>query len=84
MASSQGGVCAICQRPPWGKSARGSYIKRLSVDHDHETGKPRGLLCSQCNFGVGNFRNNPEWLDRAIHYLAPAGESYWFSSDDLR
>lgn len=44
MLSSQGGVCALCGDPPKGK--------RLAVDHDHKTGKVRGLLCSFCNHRI--------------------------------
>ena len=43
MLADQGGVCAVCFGPPRGKN------KRLAVDHDHNTGEPRGLLCSKCN-----------------------------------
>ncbi len=44
---SQNGLCAICGEP----ESRDGYL--LSVDHDHETGKIRGLLCSRCNTGFG-------------------------------
>lgn len=44
MLAAQGGKCAICKRPP--KS------RRLAVDHDHKTGKVRGLLCFRCNYRV--------------------------------
>ena len=48
MLNEQGGKCAICGAiPPFGK------YKRLVVDHDHETGKVRGLLCPRCNAGLG-------------------------------
>jgi len=60
--SEQGGVCAICQRAT-GKT------KRLAVDHDHETGAVRGLLCGPCNKMVGYFRNSPEAFRRAAYYL---------------
>ena len=55
-------VCAICQRPEVGK-------KRLSLDHNHTTGKIRGLLCGKCNTGLGNFRDDPKLLQNAIEYL---------------
>ena len=62
MLWSQGGVCAICKQPcPTGK--------RLSVDHDHETRAVRGLLCSNCNNGLGRFKDNPELLEQAASYL---------------
>lgn len=43
--------------------------QRLSVDHNHETNKIRGLLCTYCNVGLGYFRDNPQLLARAIEYL---------------
>ena len=43
--------------------------KRLSIDHDHETGQIRGLLCNPCNTALGSFRDNVESLQRAILYL---------------
>jgi Recombination endonuclease VII len=62
LSETQGNVCAICRRFPEGKT-------RLSVDHDHETGKIRGLLCGNCNSGLGHFKDNPELLAVAITYL---------------
>jgi hypothetical protein len=58
----QNGVCLICKSPP--KEGR-----RLSVDHDHETGLVRGLLCQPCNLGLGSFRDNPIRLMAALTYL---------------
>ena len=66
MAVAQGGVCAICKKPPLGK-------KRLSVDHAHESRHIRGLLCDLCNAGLGMFRDEPELLMAAIRYLEAAG-----------
>lgn len=63
----QGGVCAICQRAT-GKT------KRLAVDHDHDTGLVRGLLCGPCNKLVGYFRNSPAAFRRAAAYLEEAEE----------
>ncbi len=63
MEDAQGGVCAICRR-----QARGSD-RRLHVDHNHITDKIRGLLCFNCNAGLGNFADNIEWLRAAIAYL---------------
>jgi hypothetical protein len=41
----------------------------LHVDHDHSTGKIRGLLCHHCNTGLGHFKDNVELLQKAIEYL---------------
>lgn len=62
--SAQGGVCAIC-KTNW---MRGGY-RHLDVDHDHTTGKVRGLLCGRCNRGLGYFKDNPQNLAAAIDYL---------------
>lgn len=56
--------CAICRYKP----SFDSYA--LAVDHDHKTGFVRGLLCGNCNLGLGNFKDNPELLKKAIIYLA--------------
>lgn len=61
----QGGRCAICRTDrPGGKG--------WAIDHDHTTGAVRGLLCTQCNLGLGQFRDEPEILAAAIGYLAVA------------
>lgn len=54
--------CNLCQRPP-------SFNKRFAVDHDHKTGKFRGWLCSNCNTGLGLFKEDPNLLRKAIKYL---------------
>ena len=59
--SMQGGVCYICTNPP-GKH-------RLSVDHDHKSGRIRGLLCHNCNHALGKFKDNISLLLRAVKYL---------------
>jgi Autographiviridae endonuclease VII len=58
---AQGGRCAICPRV-----LEGSLIV---VDHDHETGEVRGLLCRFCNTGIGMLGDDPDVLDRAVEYL---------------
>jgi hypothetical protein len=57
----QDGKCAICGR------AQGKT--RLHTDHSHITGKVRGLLCENCNHGLGNLKDNPDILRKAIEYL---------------
>lgn len=58
----QKGVCLIC-----GKTNYNGW--NLSVDHCHDTGKVRGLLCNPCNTGLGGFMDNPNLLANAIRYL---------------
>jgi len=52
MYTEQGGVCAVCQLPP--------KTYRLSVDHNHTTGKARALLCQNCNAALGLLYENTE------------------------
>jgi hypothetical protein len=66
--SKQNGVCAICKKPET-TEIRGKLIN-MAVDHCHTTGKARGLLCTQCNRGLGLFQDNPTILQSAIEYLA--------------
>ena len=54
----QGGVCAIC-----------GQTNPRCVDHDHVTGKVRGLLCMACNFSIGVMKDSPERLRKAASYL---------------
>ena len=63
----QGGVCAIC-RGEETRTVKGT-ICSLAVDHDHETGQVRGLLCQACNAALGGFRDDPELLKRAADYI---------------
>jgi hypothetical protein len=63
--SLQQGLCQICKEP----MDRSVWIRRPCQDHDHETGKIRDVLCSQCNLLLGNARDNKEILVSAIQYL---------------
>jgi hypothetical protein len=71
MLTAQGGVCKIC------KTTECSTGKLFAVDHDHSCCSPtracekciRGLLCADCNRGLGMFKDNPELLDSAKAYL---------------
>jgi hypothetical protein len=65
LLASQGGGCAICGE----RGDGGRWRRRLHVDHDHRTGKVRGLLCHGCNVGVGHFDDSPELMQRAAAYL---------------
>lgn len=63
MLITQGGVCAICATTQPG--GQGTW----HVDHDHSSGKIRGLLCQRCNVGLGNFQDQPDRLRVAANYL---------------
>jgi hypothetical protein len=63
MLDNQDGKCWIC-----GKLSSESK-KSFSVDHNHITGEVRGLLCNSCNLGLGCFKDNIEFLEKAINYL---------------
>lgn len=63
MHSSQKGCCAICELPE-------SEVGKLHVDHDHENGVVRGLLCGKCNRGLGLLNDNAACLRRAAKYLS--------------
>lgn len=69
MLASQDGVCAICERPEKVIDPRNGRIKALAVDHDHGTGDIRGLLCQNCNKGLGNLGDSVEILMAAAAYL---------------
>lgn len=62
LLAAQWEVCAICAAP---RSAR----YRLAVDHDHATGKVRGLLCERCNTALGRAEAVAGWIERAANYL---------------
>jgi Recombination endonuclease VII len=64
MWRDQEGLCLLCEDflIPFGKGG-------CVIDHDHETGKVRGILCNQCNLGLGLFRENAETCERAASYL---------------
>lgn len=64
----QGGVCDICKQPESTRTESG-LLKKLSVDHDHDTGKNRGLLCGNCNIGLGKFKDSVLFLESAKQYL---------------
>jgi hypothetical protein len=60
IALNGGEFCFICMKKPMGR--------KLDRDHDHSTGKPRGLLCHRCNRMLPSWIT-PEWLDQAAVYL---------------
>jgi hypothetical protein len=67
MLEAQIGLCAICKQPETHK--RDGKVKALAVDHHHGTGKIRGLLCSDCNTGIGKLKDDVNVLSNAIDYL---------------
>jgi Recombination endonuclease VII len=71
MSEAQGHCCAICAKPENKVVRRGvnEDIRRLAVDHDHRTGKVRGLLCADCNRAIGLFADDPSRIHRAIAFL---------------
>ena len=62
MLEAQRWRCLICATELTAKTAH--------VDHDHATGAVRGILCFNCNGGLGQFRDNPAWLRRAADYVS--------------
>lgn len=64
MLNEQNGGCAICD-----SDKSGNRSKNFMIDHDHETGKVRGLLCYRCNQAIGAFDDNPDLLRKAATYL---------------
>ena len=70
MLKSQSGVCAICGTDnPNGSRSRSTYLLNLAIDHCHKTGRIRGLLCNNCNRGIGLLGDDVIVLRRAIEYL---------------
>lgn len=67
LIKEQNNLCKICGNKETGQFK--GKKKRLSVDHNHGTGKVRGLLCSYCNIGLGVFKDSPNILRKAIKYL---------------
>lgn len=62
MYDTQLGRCALCLTPL-------AEVTKICVDHDHATGRVRGLLCNNCNHGLGKFQDNAEILRRAAAYV---------------
>lgn len=67
--TEQNGLCAICKQPETKIDYRSGKVWPLSVDHNHETGENRGLLCSACNPALGMFQDSIAILQAAIAYL---------------
>jgi len=63
MYEAQQGCCALCGEPE-------EKFAWLCIDHDHENGKIRGLLCPNCNRGLGLLQDNPQLLQKAAAYVS--------------
>lgn len=70
LLAQRDGVCWICARPQTSKLANAKYPNSLYVDHSHSSGLIRGLLCLNCNLGVGAFKDDAERIEQAVQYLA--------------
>jgi len=70
MVADQNGVCEICGQPPAERKVRGGGIAtRLCVDHNHNTGEVRKLLCAECNLIVGHVENKIHLIPKILDYL---------------
>lgn len=74
MILQQNNVCAICLQPEDAVNGAGD-VRPLCVDHDHSTGKVRGLLCNHCNALLGHAKDNITTLENSIEYLKRYAES---------
>ena len=64
----QKGNCAICELPETSLDKSGA-IRQLAIDHNHQTGKVRGLLCLRCNTSLGLLNENKEVLKAMLNYM---------------
>ncbi len=74
LLAAQGGHCALCPTGP--------KTRRLAVDHDHATGRVRGLLCHRCNRALPTWIT-AGWLTRATHYLVKNRAATWDILDEI-
>lgn len=72
MHAAQGGLCKLCARPV--RPFSGLKPDSAVVDHDHDSGAVRGLLCAPCNVGLGAFRDDPALLEAGTRYLRAHGK----------
>lgn len=71
MFDKQKGKCLVCEKGLSNKFKK-TPGENVHVDHCHDTGKVRGLLCHKCNSGLGLFHDNPEFLEAAAEYIRNA------------
>ncbi len=69
--TEQGGVCAICKQPETVTRRGTGFVRQLAIDHCHTAGHVRGLLCTNCNNGLGSFKDSPALLLAASENLKP-------------
>lgn len=69
--NAQGRACALCHVSEGPNDIRAQW----HTDHSHETGKVRGILCSTCNRGLGQFKDDPELMRRAALYVERGGDA---------
>ncbi len=69
MLEEQNGCCAICLNPETAMNQKTKTLRSLAVDHNHQNGQVRGLLCSNCNMAIGKFKDDISRLQNAIQYL---------------
>lgn len=72
MLKEQGGKCKICESYDNGNKRN----KYFCVDHDHKTGKVRGLLCHPCNSAIGKLKDDPVLIQKALDYLLEKKTDY--------
>jgi hypothetical protein len=74
LLAAQGGVCAICGTAE--RECRDGQPKHFAIDHDHRTGRVRGLLCHLCNQTLGRMKDRPELFEKAAVYLRSFSDGY--------
>jgi hypothetical protein len=67
------GLCEICFQPETRINGKTKISQRLVIDHCHKTNKFRGLICHNCNTGIGKFQDDPIRMSRAIRYVKLGG-----------
>ena len=67
---NQNGLCALCNQPETAMHRKsGGKLRELAVDHCHETGKIRGLLCTKCNVMISNLGDTIERAEKLVKYM---------------
>jgi hypothetical protein len=73
MFEQQRGLCACCGNPETSIVQRTGKIKMLHIDHDHTTGKVRGLLCQDCNMSLGHLQDSSQRIQLLLDYAKAHG-----------